>query len=38
MLKREISYESDCMIEICGNLAKSNTLLKFRCVIFPSHF
>ena len=28
--------KSDCMIEICGKLDKSNTSLKFRCVIFRS--
>ena len=26
--------ESDILIEICGNLDKSNTQLQFRCVIF----
>ena len=30
--------ESDSMIEICGKLDKSNTLHRFRCVIFRSGF
>ena len=29
---------SDSMIEICGMLDESNTLLKFRCMIFRSFY
>ena len=33
-IERIVPSESDSMIEICGKLDKSNTQLKFRCVIF----